>query len=541
MQKMNPKYIVILLLGIMAFLMISSLSFMTLTYDELAHLKYGMKILHFDSSRVELFDDSKMPFSVFNAASYIFAKKILNFAGKDLNENIQNRITILAGRLVTIFFSLLLGVYIFKWSKEMYGISAGILSLFLYVFSPNIIAHSRLITTDLYAALMITMSTFYFWKFIKFGGWNRAVVSASVLGLSQLAKYTCIYLYPVFLMIVLIRYSNLIFRLAILKNIRELFKCLKVFIKYILLFLAINIVIINVGFIGNKSFTTLSKYEFKSNLFKTIQSASILKNIPMPLPYPYVQGLDLVKFNVDAGTTFGNIYLLGKLIKTKDSNFEGFKGYYFYAFLFKEPIATQLIILLSIITYILNRKKRGFLRNELFLLFPISFFVIYFNFFFKDQIGIRFFLVACPLLYIFCGSLFGEYGLFNVKLKIAFVILFIYLIVSTLSYFPHYLSYFNEIVWDRKQAYKLLADSNIDWGQDEWYLNEYKRKNSEIKVNPEFPTSGRIVVSVNNLVGIFDPEKFKWLRENFEPVDSIAYSYLIYNVNPEDLKKILRK
>ena len=117
-----------------------------------------------------------------------------------------------------------------------------------------------------------------------------------------------------------------------------------------------------------------------------------------------------------------------------------------------------------------------------------------------------------------------------------------YLIVSTLSYFPHYLSYFNEIVWDRKQAYKLLADSNIDWGQDEWYLMEYKRKNSEIKVNPEFPTSGRIVVSVNNLVGVVvDPERYKWLRENFEPVDSIAYSYLIYDIYPEDLKKISRK
>ena len=514
---------------------------MTITSDEIVHLNYGMKILRFDSSRVDIFDVSKMPFSIFNAVPYIFAKNILNWAGNNLEENIQNHIALLAGRSVTILFSLLLGVYVFKWSKEMYGISAGIFSLFLYVFSPNIIAHSRLITADLYAALMITISTFYFWRFIKFGGWNRAIVSASVLGLSQLAKYTCIYLYPIFLTIILIRYSNLIFRLVILKNISELFKCLKIFIKYILLFLAINIVIINIGFIGNKSFTPLSKYEFKSNLFKTIQSVSILKNIPIPVPYPYVQGLDMVKFYEDTGDTFGNIYLLGKL-KTNDSNFEGFKGYYFYAFLFKEPIATQLIIFLSIIAYILKRKKRDFLRNELFLLFPISFFVIYFNFFFKAQIGIRFFLVAFPLLYIFCGNLFEEYRLFNVKLKIVFVILSMYLIVSTLSYFPHYLSYFNEIVWDRKQAYKLLADSNIDWGQDEWYLMEYKRKNSEIKVNPEFPTSGRIVVSVNNLVGVVvDPERYKWLRENFEPVDSIAYSYLIYDIYPEDLKKISRK
>ena len=53
--------------------------------------------------------------------------------------------------------------------------------------------------------------------------------------------------------------------------------------------------------------------------------------------------------------------------------------------------------------------------------------------------------------------------------------------------------------------------------------------------------SGRIVVSVNRLVGVYEPEEYKWLRENFEPVDSIAYSYLIYDVSFEDLKKISEK
>lgn len=538
--KMNSKHIVILLLGIMALLMLSGLSSMSLTYDESHHLNYGRKILYFDPRRVELYDDSKMPFSAFNALAYISVKKILDITGGSLNKDTQNRIAIAAGRLVTIVFALLLGVYVFKWSKEMYGMNAGIFSLFLYVFSPNIIAHSRLITTDLYAALMITMSLFYFWRFISLGGRDRAVVSAAVLGSSQLAKYTCVYLYPIFLAIVLIKYSNPIFRLAIAKNIRELRTYLKVFIKYIVLFLTINIVIINAGFISNRSLTKLNDYEFQSDLFKSIQSVPILKRIPIPVPYPYVQGLDLVKSHEDAGTTYPSIYLLGKLKKIHDNNSKGFKGYYFYAFLFKEPIATQLIIFLSLLAYLLNLKKSDFLKNELFILLPISFFTIYFNFFFNAQVGVRFFLAALPLLYIFCGRLFEEYGQFNVKAKTAFVILLIYLAVSTLSYSPHYLSYFNEFVWDRKQAYKLLADSNIDWGQNEWYLKEYKRKNPEIKVNPEFPTAGRIVVSVNNLVGIFDPEKYKWLRENFEPADSIAYSYLVYTVRPADLRKVLR-
>jgi len=529
-----------LLLSVMLFFMVSSIVLKTMTYDEGGHLKYGTKILLFDSDRKEMFDNSKMPFSVFNAVLFHSVRKIFDYVPESRLTGSQTHLYYLAGRFSTIAFSLLLGFYVFKWSSELYGITPAIFSLLLYVFSPNIIAHSRLITTDLYATLMITISFFYFWEFIRFGGWKRTILSATILGLSQLAKYTCVFLYPIFLTIVLFRYSNRIFGLVVEKNGRELLNYSKLLFKNIFVFLTISILIINIGFLFNKSLTPLSKYEFRSNLFKTAQTIPILKNIPVPLPYPYLQGLDMVKFHNDTGISFGNIYLLGKL-KTNAKHFEGFNGYFLYAILFKEPIASQLFIVLSIITFIMNRKKHYFLNNEVFLLFPVLCFLLYFNLFFKAQIGIRFLLPIFPLLYIFCGILFENWKAFNFKLKSIFMILLIYLMGSSLSYFPHYLSYFNEIVWDRKQAYKLLADSNIDWGQNQLYLWRYKKKHPEIKVNPDLPTSGRIVVSVNRLVGVLFPEKYRWLRENFEPVDHIVYSYLIYEVSPEDLETVLQK
>ncbi|MBU1062472.1 MAG: glycosyltransferase family 39 protein [Candidatus Omnitrophica bacterium] len=540
-QRKNIEHIsVALILSIMAFLMISSIAFKSRTSDEDSHLRYGIKMLNFNSDKVDGHDNSKMPFSIFNAIAVTYARNILNFAGKGLKENIREHLAYSLGRLITIIFALLLGLYVFKWTKELYGSIPAILSLILYAFSPNIIAHSRLITTDLYAALMVTLSAFYFWKFIRFGGWKRAILSASMLGVSQLTKYSCLFLYPIFIIIVLIRYSHLIFRLIIEENIKELFKCFKVFLKYIVLFLFISALIINIGFLFNKTFTPLSKYEFKSDLFKALKSIPGLERIPVPLPYPFFQGLDMLKFHENNHETYKNIYLLGKL-KTKDDHPKGFKGYYFYAFLFKEPIPIQLFILFSIMILILNRKSHDFLKNELFLLIPVLFFTVYYNFFVTMNIGIRHMLVISPLLYIFCGNLFKKWISFDVKIKSILIFLLIYLAISVLSYFPHYLSYFNEIVWDRKQAYKLLADSNIDWGQNSWYLRKYREKNPEIKILPEFPTSGKIVVSVNHLVGISDPERYKWLLQNFEPVDTVAYSYLVYDIFPEDLERISKK
>ncbi len=541
MQRINSNYIAVLLLSAMAFIMISSLVFMSSTYDESAHLNYGLSILNCNSSRVKVIEYSKMPFSVFNAALYRLAKIFFNCFGILLDEEMQNQIFLLAGRLATVMSSLLLGVYVFKWSRNLYGNTAAIFSLFLYVFSPNVIAHSRLITTDLYAALMVTVSVFYFWRFIQSGGWNNALLSAFTLGLSQLAKYTCALLYPIFLAIVLIRYSGLIVRLVIRKDIGELLRCFKCFFKYVLLFSVVSVALINLGFLYNGSFTPLSKYEFESDAFKKIQQIPILKNVPLPLPYPYLKGIDGEKYHENTGLTFGNIYLLGKLRETHGKHFDGFKGYYFFAFLFKEPLAIQLFILLSLTAAVLNRNKRKFIDDELPILLPAFIFITYFSCFFKDQIGIRHLLIIFPLLYVFCGSFFKDWRVFSFKLKSSCLFLCIYLACSSLSYFPHYISYFNEIAWDRKEAYKLLADSNIDWGQTELYLKEYVKKNPETKVNPELPSSGKIVVSVNELVGVYYPDKYKWLRENFEPVDSIGYSYLIYDVSAEALKKTEKK
>ena len=93
---------------------------------------------------------------------------------------------------------------------------------------------------------------------------------------------------------------------------------------------------------------------------------------------------------------------------------------------------------------------------------------MYFNFFFNAQIGIRHVLPVFVLGIIFCGR-------FLAKPESKFrnyvaVVLVLWVGASTLSYYPHFISYFNEFVLDRKLAYRHLADSNLDWRGNEWYL-----------------------------------------------------------------------
>lgn len=522
--------IVIALLTLILILDVLSIRHETATYDEGTHMTYGKRMLQLKSDKSI---EGPMPISCLNMVPYAAGKLLKAIFASNLF--LDYLLTLNTARFITILFSLLLALYVFRWSKELYGASAGIFSLILYAFEPNIIAHSRLLSLDLYSACLTTISTYYFWRFVKMGGWKNATKSALLLGVSQLTKYTCIFLYPIFVFIVLVRYSKDILELIKVRNYSDLINYSKSFLKFALFFIAIGIIIVNIGFLFNRSFTPLEKYEFRSNSFKSLQSKlTMLRHIPIPLPYSYLESLDIHKYNEDmGGQQHGLIYLLGKLRKGG-----GFKGYYFYTYFYKVPIAIQLFIFLSIISYVLKYKEYKFFSNEIFILFPVIFLVIYLNFIFTMHIGIRNFIIVLPLLLIFCGGLLKDYDKSNLKLKIPVIVLVGYLIISVLSYFPHYISYFNEFTWDRKQTYKVLADSNIDWGQNEWYLKKYKDEHPNIYINPERPVAGRIVASVNWLVGIGDPGKSRWLRDNFEPIDHIAYSYLVYDISAKDLKTI---
>ena len=296
------------------------------------------------------------------------------------------------------------------------------------------------------------------------------------------------------------------------------------------------ILIVNIGFLSTRTFTRFSDYRFQSDIFRSLQQVPVIGKLPVPLPYPYLEGLDMVIRNERTGASYGNIYLLGQI----RSGNKGFFGYYFIASLLKVPIASQLIYFLAILVYIRDRHRREcFFADELFLFVPVLFFVIYFNFFFNTQIGIRYYLVVFPFLYIFSGHLFKSFDQLAATKKMLGIGSMLYLVISVLSYYPNFLPYFNEIVWNRSHAYRYLADSNIDWGQNSDELNGYLSSHPEAVYAPEKVQSGQIVLSVNQLTGVRGgPEKYEWLRNNFEPVDTISYTYLIYQISPDEIRNL---
>ena len=190
---------------LLVFLLINLLSVrnMTLTVDEPRHYLYGLQILNLNSNRLILekgkIDDSKMPFSALNA----IPGKIAQFLPPGNLAAYLADIT--TGRVATILFSLILAGLVYRWSKKLYGFIPALFSLFLYIFEPNIIANSQLVTTDIYATGMIAFSIYALWNYSETRSNKNGVILALVLGLSQLSKYTALFLYPLCAVLLLVR------------------------------------------------------------------------------------------------------------------------------------------------------------------------------------------------------------------------------------------------------------------------------------------------------------------------------------------------
>ena len=516
---------------------------LSLTYDEPAHLQYGANLLHGDSDR---FDDSKMPVSAANALPGAIAER---FPAGALHDALASNT---AARLPTAIAGLLLAFLAYRWAGELYGGAAALLALFLCAADPNLIAHSQLATTDLYAALGVAAACYFSWRLARRRTWGAAVGAALALGAAQLAKYTCIFLYPLLGAVALAVWGGAVVRTLAARDRPRLRRQLRTAVGVAALVALAAVLGINVGFLGNRSFTPLGRYGFRSDLFRRLQSQPVLSRLPVPFPYPYLQGLDLVRFRERAGKGFGRIYLCGQL---RDD--EGFKAYYLYAYLFKEPLGAQLLALLAAVAYALRRRRFRFRRDEIWLALPALAFWIYFDLLYKAQIGIRFLLVALPLMHVGTASLLakrasddGEEAVPAVPAAprragvpattaaaIAGAAALAIAASVALGFRDGYISYFNELVPDRAWAYEVLADSNLAWGQDAAVLARYVAAHPGTIVDPPAPTAGRLVVEANFLTGVKRAARYGWLREGFAPAGAVTPSYLLFEISPEDLAR----
>jgi hypothetical protein len=546
----------------------------------------------------------------------------------------------LMARWAVIPFGLLGAWYIRKWAGELWDARdaphpshsvksqalswcvmgpCGLTALAVYCFCPNIVAWSGTITPDAAAAVLGLASTYSFWKWLRIPTWRATFIAGVWLGFAELTKFSWIILFPLWILLWAFWRLNMCRG----ENLRQpecgnqggnadqncpaiqpltardlcdsdAAACVndRPPLNQLSVILIIAIDIINLGYFCEGSLTPLREFVFVSRTLAGPDSkvdggtggnrfrGSWIGQIPIPLPYNYVRGIDLQKVDFEEGKPS---YLNGQWSP------RGWWYYYLYAAVLKVPLGTWLVgltvLLMKLSGFRRNRHaeaeqtsavvpsySRTTWRDEVVLLAPaVVLFVVV-----SSQTGFsryfRYVLPCFPFIYVWLGQsgrwlsdLFAKHsaggpqlGLFQRWAGLAVAGGLSWSIISAVSVFPHSMSYFNELAGGPRNGHYYLIDANIDWGQDMWFLRNWVRKHPEAQplhvaplcfvhpkyygieslTPPEVPRPGWFAMSIHRIHGESGKYNF-FLR--YKPVALAGYSIYIYHVTLEDANRVRRE
>jgi 4-amino-4-deoxy-L-arabinose transferase-like glycosyltransferase len=518
MSKRNHHIILALLLVVYLVNGIAAIPSLSVTHDEGDHLSYGARVLKLHPEKVVPFEDaSTMPVSGVNALPRAVEQVL---TGGSLHKTDGGVSDILMGRYMTLLVCLLICLLVYRWTKEIAGDNAALLALVFTVFCPNLNANNYLVTTDSYAALLTLASGYFFYRFLCYSSWKDFVLFSAAIGFSQATKQSLILLFFFF---------GILSLLVLIKR-KTLFSHFRINLWRLAVFVAVVLLVINTAFLFSGSGRALANYDFKSGFFLQMKSWPVISQLPLPLPAPFVDGFDQVKYMLGLGSghaeTSPRSYLFGMY-------FTGNGPWYYYpcVILFKTPLSiwVSFIILAALL---FSRK----IKNRMGVLFPLilAFFfigsVILLN---TSQHSVRHLLMIYPLFYVSLGCIAAREWK---GCRPILGIILVYSVATFYSYFPNVISYTNELLWNKTMVYKTLASSNIDFGQGRHLLDKFLAKNPGVTVAPLQPGSGRFVLGINEYLDLRATGNYAWLR-NFEPVSHIDHCYLLFEITPDDLNK----
>jgi hypothetical protein len=177
-------------------------------------------------------------------------------------------------------------------------------------------------------------------------------------------------------------------------------------------------------------------------------------------PESYLYGLADVRLTANYYTS----YVLGKIYP------HGVWFYFPIAFLIKSTIGALALLLLSLGVIAVRRLNHW--REILFLIVPVIFYLLV-AFTVGMNIGVRHILIVYVFLYVLIGG--AAWVLIRMSRKWTYVVglLIVLHAASSVSAFPNYIAYANELWGGPSQTHKYLTDSNSDWGQQLKSVKQY--------------------------------------------------------------------
>ncbi len=580
MNLLQRHRVVISLLGFAAIfitLTVSSYVRESATWDEPQHLAAGYSALNFHDYRTDpehppfirmwaalpllMMDDIKFDLQRIDSMApamwvlggqFYFCHDMLYIAN-DADHMLY------AARFMIVLLGVLLGVLVFCWAQELFGFWPAAIVLGLYTIEPNLLAHTRLVTTDFGVTCFVFGTMYFLWR-------TTRRLSAGNLGglvvfftLAQISKFSAVLLGPIVSLLLIVRVCQRSPWKTSFGRVAQLSTLLAKLAAALALFLALVVVAwAAIWAVYDFRYLPSAVPQWRMEFYKD------------PLTLQRTPTLAKAVAWVDEHRLLPNAYsegfLIGQAKAQKRSGFlagsyriNGWWWFFPFAFLIKTPISVLLLFAMGVVLCLI--RWRRFLDDSVYLLLPSGVFLAA-AMTAKLNIGARHILAIYPFVLLLAGYAVNRfYGAPRKPFRLVLASLCLLAIGEFISIYPHYLAFFNQFTGGPRNGHKYLIDSNLDWGQDlkglKRWMDEYNVQHinlsyfgtadpayykinctnlpggpffdEKIVSNPRLP--GFVAVSATNLRGLYFPDTLRNLYSpllDTKPTAVIGYSIYVY-------------
>jgi hypothetical protein len=498
---------VALLLAAYYVMAVSAAAQKSMTFDEMAHLTGGYSYWRLNDYRLHPENGNwpqrlgALPALIGGAAFprldqpawtrsdvYAIGDQFLYSSGNDADALLSR------ARATMAWLGVALGALVYGWSRRLVSPAGAWVSLVLFVFSPTLLAHGALVTSDMASALFFTAATGAMWIAM------HRVTPLTVLGAGVLlagaflSKLSAPILVPVAIVMLAVRlmagrplvagfrgrmteYAGRGRQIAMLMTAGA-----------VAALVAFAIIWASFGFRYSAfAAATTGKDAFLGEIAPqsrwTGRVVDAVRRVHL-LPEAYLYGSSLTTQFASARAAFLN----------GEFSTAGWWWYFPYAFAVKTTIPGMIVGLFALAALVTNRAgRRAYESTPLVALVTVyGAFALTTNL----NIGHRHLLPIYPALCIFAGAaafwvepLFARAAAadphtgrdrrracaaqapmvvpaWRRTMGVAVLVLLAWHVAESAMIRPHYLAYFNELAGGPSQGYRHLADSSLDWGQD---------------------------------------------------------------------------
>lgn len=390
-----------------------------------------------------------------------------------------------AARASLAVFGLLAGVLVFAWSRMLFGDAGGLLSLALFAFSPAVIAHGGLVTTDRTVSFFFLFSMFALHRVVYRLSWPNLILAGAALGGLMVSKVSGVLVIPMGLIWAVLRlFDPAPLVVSLFGSRREVRgrAALALGMGGTAVFLALAAWLVVWGAYGFR-YSTFNvpesapgrpAFQWEPELAKLTPAARAAVEFARErrlLPETFLHSYTYQTGNA----RLRSAYLAGNY------SVDGWPWFFPFCFAVKNPIALFFIILLAVMG--LWRRSPGF-----FAAAPL---LVLFGFYWLTavltplNIGERHVLPTYLPLFVLAGAAASLAAVRGRKHKSVLALLLVAYAVESVSVWPHCLAFFNRAAGGPENGHRLLVDSSLDWGQDLPGLSAWL---SERKIN-DSPTT----------------------------------------------------